>query len=182
MDYKDFTKRENAFEKFVDYRKRVLASVDKGKFEEVFTDLCTKAMSGNCVAQDCVAYFFNKGIPDFLYPNYDYYMAWQILAGANGNEFALEKLKFFLDVALNDIIYDDELLTIAMLNKNITKENAIKVISNLICEGIVDELNIDPKNLINISNKSIPYSPEINRKYVMAMENCLESVADFLGS
>ncbi|MBP3619628.1 MAG: hypothetical protein J6J24_03095 [Clostridia bacterium] len=182
MEYIDFTKRDKAFNKFVEYRKKIIASADKGNFDEVFADIYAKAMSGNCVAQDCVAYFFNKGVPDFLYPNYDYYMCWQILAGANGNEFALEKLQFFLEVGLNSIIYDEEVLTTAMIRKNITKENALKVISNLICEGIVDELNIDPKQLIDIPNKAMPYSPEKNRKFILAMENCLERVAEYLVS
>ena len=96
MDYKDFTSRKNAYETFVKIRRAVLESTSKGTFGDVFSDLYSDAMAGDCVAQDVVAYFFNKGIPDFLPVNYDLYMTWEILAGANGNEFALEKLEFFL--------------------------------------------------------------------------------------
>lgn len=107
-------------------------------------------------------------------------MSWQILAGANGNEFALEKMEFFLNEALESIIEDEEVLTEAMLRKNITKNNALMVISNLICEGIVDELHLDPKDLISLPNKKVVYTPQVNRKYLSAMENCLESVVEFL--
>lgn len=182
MDYKDFTKRQVAFDKFVGYRRAVIDSAEKGEFVETFTELCTRALEGDCVAQDCVAYFFNKGYPGELAPNYSYYMSWQILAGANGNEFALEKLQFFLDIALNTIIYDEEILKTAIINRNVTKENAIPVISNLICEGIVDELQLNPKNLIDISSKPSTYSPEKQRVFVKAMEDCLPEVVGFLMS
>ena len=182
MDYKDFTKRDIAFAKFVKYRREVLDSIDKGNFDDAFTDLCTKAMTGNAVAQDCVAYFFNVGVPELLHPNYDYYMSWELLAGANGNEFALEKLQFFLNLALDEIIDDEEVLTQAMIRKNITKENAIMMISNVLCEGVVDELQLDPKNLINIENKTVAYSPQLARKFSNALEECFENVVSFLVS
>jgi len=182
LDYKDFTKRQDAFDMFVKARREVLDSVDRGHFGEVFTELCTKALEGDCVAQDCVAYFFNKGVPNYLVPNFEYYMSWQILAGANGNEFALEKLEFFLNVALEAIIEEDDILLVAMRRKNVTKDNAIMVISNLLCEGIVDELKLDAKNLITLEKKPSYYSPEKNRVFVSALENCLTNVIDFLMS
>ncbi len=182
MDYKDFTKRDVAFAKFVKYRREVLDGVDNGKFVELFTELCTKAMSGDCVAQDCVAYFFNMGVPDFLYPNYDYYMSWEILAGANGNEFALEKLQFFLNLALDAIIDNEELLMQAMLRKNITKENAVMMISNALCEGVVDELGLDAPALVDISRTAIPYSPQRGRKFTNALQACFERVVEYLAS
>lgn len=182
MDYKDFTKRNKAFEGFVKMRKEILDSANNDTFGEVFTEACTKAFSGDCIAQDCVAYFFNKGVPDFLVPNYEFYMSWQILAGANGNEFALEKMEFFLQSALNKIVYDTNLLQIAMRRKNITKDNALMVISNLICEGVVDELRIDPKDLIQITNNPSPYTAEKNRVFINAIEKCLPRVVDYLVS
>ena len=182
MDYKDFTNRKLAFDGFVAYRREIYDSVEKGKFYESFTELCTKALSGDCIAQDCVAYFFHKGVPDFLVPNFDFYMSWQILAGANGNAFALEKMEFFLNNAVNRIIYNDQLMQIAFKRKNLNKENALMVISNLVCEGIVDELEINPKDLIRIGDKASLYTPEKNRKYLNAIERCLPVVEAFLAS
>ena len=80
MDYKDFTKRDVAYNTFVEYRKLVLESHDKGRFIDAFIELCTRALSGDCVAQDCVAYFFKNGVENYLFENYEYYMSWQILA------------------------------------------------------------------------------------------------------
>ncbi len=182
MDYSEFTSRKDAFDGFVKYRREVLDNESKGNFVDAFTELCTKALSGDCVAQDCVAYFFNRGVPNYLSPNYDYYMSWQILAGANGNEFALEKLEFFLNPALNEIIDDDELLATALKHGNISRDNALMVISNLLCEGIVDQLGISAKGLINFKNKTAEYSPRLNRVYVNALNDCLNDVVAYLRS
>lgn len=180
MDYKFFTDRQKAFDGFVKYRRTIYDSVEKDEFFDDFTELCEKALSGDCVAQDCAAYFFKKGIPGFLMPNFELYMSWQILAGANGNEFAIEKMEFFLQPALNAIIYEEKILQEAFRKRNITKENALMVISNLICEGIADELKLDPKKLIHIKNTPSEYSPEKNRVFINAMETCLPRVVEYL--
>ena len=182
MDYRDFTARKVAFDGFVKLRRQVLESADRGNFGDVFAEVCANAMVGDCVAQDVVAYFFNKGVPNFLPENYDLYMSWQILAGANGNEFALEKLEFFLNSALERIVDDEQILTTAMHNRIFNKDNALLVISNLICEGIVDELNLDPKNYTKFENKSVPYSPRKNRVFLDAMERCVPNLVKFLMS
>lgn len=183
MDYKDFTPRAEAFNGFVKYRKQIMDAADRGEFDDVFFDVCAKAIDGDCIAQDCVAYFYNKGFDDFQ-PNFENYMCWEILAAANGNEFAIEKIQFFLDVALNTIIYDEEILKTAILHGNVTKENAIYVISNLICEGIVDQLGLDPgnKQLISMDKTPSEFTPAKNRIFVNAMEECLPDVVEYLMS
>ena len=182
MDYKDFTKRSVAFDGFVAYRKELLDAVQVGDFFDLFTELCSRALAGDCIAQDCAAYFFNKGVPNVLAVNYEYYMSWQILAGANGNEFALEKLEFFLNSALDEIIYSEDVLSTAMQKGNLTKQNALMVISNLLCEGIVDQLKLNPKNLITINKTPSLYSPQKVRVFSDALDKCLLDVAKFLVS
>ena len=91
-------------------------------------------------------------------------------------------MQFFLDVALNSIIYDDEILKTAIINGNVTKDNAIYVISNLICEGMVDELNLNTKEMIGMSKVPSEYTPAKNRHFVLAMDNCLPAVVEFLMS
>lgn len=181
MDYKDFTLKDQAYSKFLQYRKQIIDNADNGEFNDAFLEVAARAIDGDCVAQDCIAYFFKRGFDDFK-PNYEYYMSWEVLAAANGNEFAIEKLQFFLDVAVSSIIYEKEIIKTAMLRKNLNKDNAISVISNLICEGIVDELKLDPKNLTDVTKQGEAYSAAVNRKFVVAMENCLPKVVDFLMS
>ena len=150
MDAKDFIKRQTAFDGFVKCRKEILSQTDRGNFVEAFTELCTKALEGDCIAQDCVAYFFHKGVPDELSPYYELYMSWQILAGANGNEFDIK--------------------------------NGFMSLSNLLCEALVDELQIDAKELINRPNSTSLYSPEKLRVFSVALENSLPRVVDYMQS
>lgn len=180
MDYRDFTKRKTAYDGFVKMRKEILDNIDNPDFNDLFTELCTKALAGDCIAQDVVAYFFNKGIPDRIHPNYDFYMRWQFLAGANGNEFALEKMEFFLNSALEELTDEEEILRRALLRGNITKDNALMVMSNLLCEGVVDQLKINPKDLITFGKKAELYSPQKNRPYIDAINNSIVPVAQYL--
>ena len=180
MDYKKFIDKETAREKFIKYRKSILDASEKGKFDDVFSDICTKALEGDAVAQDCVAYFYNKGMPGFLKVNYDLYMSWEVLACANGNCFAIEKLEFFLKYALDVIFSVDAVLRDALRKGNITKDNGIYVISNLLCESIVDILKINPKELILKDNTYLPFSTEVNRKYVDALETSMPIVVRYI--
>lgn len=181
MDYRDFTPRQEAFDGFVKLRRQVYESVNRGD-DEALAELYANAVAGDCVAQDVVAYFFSKGLTGVLPENYVLYMSWQILAGANGNEFALEKLEFALNPALAPIVNEEEVLTTAMRNRLIDKNNALMVISNLICEAVVDDLKIDPKNMISFENKNRPYTPRDNRMFMDAIENSIAKVVQFLMS
>ena len=180
MDYKKFIDRKTAYDGFVKYRKKLFDAEETGQFDEVFADICTQAMMGDAIAEDCVAYFYSKGIPDFLNQNYELYMSWQVLAAANGNCFSIEKLEFFLKFALDLIFAKDDILKFALMRGNINKDNALYVISNLLCEGIVDNLKINPKELIQQDNIEQPYSLEVNRKFVKALEDSVIAVAKYL--
>lgn len=182
MDSNLFTDKKTAYDGFVKYRKSIMDAAERGKFDDVFADICTKAYYGDVIAQDVVAYFYSKGLPGDLKLNFDLYMSWEIFSAANGNMFAVEKLEFFLKFGLDAIFEEDDILRQAMRNGNITKDNAIEVISNLLCESIVDLLKIDPKELIKADNTGVPYSNEVNRKYVKALEDSLVPVAEFLMS
>ena len=180
MEYSQFIDASKAKSQFIKYRKSILDSVEKGTFDDVFSDICVKALEGDPVAQDCVAYFYNKGVPGHLKVNYDLYMSWEILACANGNSFAIDKLEFFLKYALDIIFSVDAVLHDALMNGNITKENGIYVIPNLLCECMVDILKIDPKELVKRDNTEEPFTNELNRKYVDALEDAMPVVVRFI--
>ena len=180
VDYKKFIDKDTAREKFIKFRKIIMDASEKGNFDETFSDICTKALEGDAVAQDCVAYFYNKGLLGNLKANYDLYMSWEILACANGNCFAIDKLEFFLKYALDVIFSVDRVLYDAIRKGNITKDNGLYVISNLLCESIVDILKIDPKELIQRDNTSQPFSNDVNRKYVDALETSMPIVVQYI--
>lgn len=180
VDYKKFIDKDIAREKFIKYRKSILDSAERENFDETFADIGTKALEGDAVAQDCIAYFYSKGLPGHLKANYDLYMSWEVLACANGNCFAIEKLEFFLKYALDIIFSVDKVLYDALRKGNITKENGLYVISNLLCESIVDILKINPKELISRDNTSQPFSNDVNRKFVDALEISMPIVVQYI--
>lgn len=179
MDYKKFIEKDKAYDGFVKYRNKIISASERGNFEDAFTDIGTKALEGNAIAQDVMAYFYNKGLPGFLKPNYELYLSWQILASANGNCFAIEKTEFLIKFALDTIFDSDAVLKKAILRENIDKHNALYVISNLICESMVDTLKIDAKDLINVQGE-MKYSTAVNRRFTIAMEIAVPVVVKYL--
>lgn len=181
MDYKKFINKDKGYDGFIKYRRMVIDASEKGKFDEVFTDIGTKALEGDAIAQDVMAYFYNKGLPGFLKPNYELYLSWQILSSANGNCFAMEKTEFIIKFALDSIFDSDAVLKQAILRGNINKDNAIYVITNLICESMVDILKINAKALV-LQQGEMKFSQEVNRRFVLAMERSVPVVVNFLVS
>lgn len=181
MDYKKFINKDKGYDGFIKYRRMVIDASERGKFDEVFTDIGTKALEGDAIAQDVMAYFYNKGLPGFLKPNYELYLSWQILSSANGNCFAMEKTEFIIKFALDSIFDSDAVLKQAILRGNIDKDNALYVVTNLICESMVDILKINAKDLV-LQQGEMKFSQEVNRRFVLAMERSVPVVVNFLVS
>ena len=182
MEWSRFIDKDKAYSGFVKYRKKVIDASETGKFDEAFIDLGTKALEGDAVAQDCLAYFYNRGLPGFLKQNYDIYISWEILACANGNCFALDKFEFFLQFGMDYIFEKELILKQALRRGNITQKNALYMIANLFCESMADILKLDANKLIKVKNEEVKFSQEVNRKFVMAMESSIPVVAEYLVS
>ena len=69
MDYRDFTPKKVAYEGFLKYRKQIIDSADNGEFNDAFLDVAARAIDGDCIAQDCLAYFFFFFFDEYK-PNY----------------------------------------------------------------------------------------------------------------
>lgn len=184
MQYTDFVRRKDAFNSFKELRKILNGSIAnpedwKKSFADMFAEVGGLAMENNCIAQDVMSYYYKDGVEGVLAENYDQYMQWEILAGANGNEFAIEKLQFFLNYAMQEIVDNDKLPRILALN-GIDENNYIYILGNLLCEGIVDELNISPKKLVGAPSVKQEYSLERMRKYRTALDKALPKVLEYL--
>lgn len=184
MEQQYFIKKNDAYDGFINLRSILNDELkNPGKhltsFADMFVEVGALAMDGNCIAQDLMAYYYKDGAIDVVPENYDLYMSWEILAGANGNEFAIEKLQFFLNHAIEEIADDPRLPEILEQN-DIDETNYVFVLGNLLCEGIVDELKITTKKLIDDQNKESKYSPEKQRVFSKALDSALPKVLDFL--
>lgn len=183
MEYKDFVYKVDAYNGFVELRRTLNEllekSEDRSKFEDAWTEVGALAMSGNPIAQDIVAYYYKDGINGFLPENYDLFMKWSILAAANGNEFAIEKLQFFLNYAFQELITEENLQKILSRNE-IDENNYFYVIGNLLCEGLVDEMHINAKDLVEEKSGIVKYTPERLRVYKRELEKALPRILDYL--
>ena len=133
----------------------------------------TLAMDGNAIAQDVMSYYYKDGVKKYIPENYDLYMQWAILAAANGNEFTIEKLQFFLNYAFDEIVNSAKLPQILAKN-GIDETNYIYVLGNLLCEGIVDEMQITAKKLVEMQGQTSKYSPEKLREYKRALDKAFQ--------
>lgn len=179
-----FVKKKDAYDGFTKLRSVLndcLENPEKYKksFIDMFTEVGSLAMEGNCIAQDVMSYYYKNGVPGAVPENYDLYMQWAILAAANGNEFAIEKLQFFLNYAF-DSIADNPNLPDILARNNIDEENYVFVLGNLLCEGLVDDLQITTKKLVDAQNKESKYAPDKLRDYRRALDRALPKVLNFL--
>ena len=183
MEYKDFVYKADAYNGFVELRKAINSLLEnkesRNRFDDAWAEVGALAMEGNPIAQDIMSYYYKNGIEGHLPENYDLYMKWAILAGANGNEFAIEKLQFFLNYAFQELITEENLQKILSRNK-INESNYLYVIGNLLCEGLVDQMNITAKGLVEEKNAIVKYTPERLRVYKRELEKSLPRILEYL--
>lgn len=184
MDYKDFVTKKDGYTGFVQIRNTMNDMLENPEkynksFDDLFTEVGALAMDNNSIAQDIMSYYYKEGVPGHVAKNYDLYMKWGILSAANGNEFAIEKLQFFLNYAFSQIIFNEKLPEIIEKN-DITEKNYLYIIGNLLCEGLVDELKITAKGLVESPQLEVSYTPERLRIYKRELEKALPKVLDYL--
>ena len=184
MEKEDFITKKDAFEGFTRLRRVLNDCLENPRqyaksFMDMITDVGTLAMDGNAIAQDVMSYYYKDGVKKYIPENYDLYMQWAILAAANGYEFTIEKLQFFLNYAFDEIVNSAKLPQILAKN-GIDETNYIYVLGNLLCEGIVDEMQITAKKLVEMQGQTSKYSPEKLREYKRALDKALPKVLDFL--
>lgn len=184
VEQKYFIKKNDAYKGFTELRSVLNDCFNNPEkysrsFMDMFVEVGMLAMEGNCIAQDLMAYYYKNGVKGIIPENFDLYMRWEILAGANGNEFAIEKLQYFLNYTF-DTITDSENLPEILAQNDIDENNYLFVLGNLLCEGIVDDLQITTKKLIDDQNKESKYSPEKLREYNRSLDRALPKVMEFL--
>jgi len=185
MDYNKFVYKNDAFYGFTELRKVLNEILEKPtknskSFDDAMDDVGTLAMEGNPIAQDVMSYYYKVGVKGHIPANYDLYMKWSILAGANGNEFAIEKLQFFLNYAFTELTSTDDLVKIIEQN-NLDEKNYVYILGNLICEGLVDELDISAQKLVEEDKgQDVVYAPEKLRVYKKAIDKILPRIKEYL--
>ena len=176
---KKLLKRDEAFKGFIDARSKVNTSLDyfKGEksFPVLFSKFKTSASDGDAIAQDVLAYYYKNGVEYFLNEDFSKYLKWEILAGANGNSFAIEKLQFLFGYAY-DVIVDHESFPQIKYYNDIDEFNYIYIIGQVICQKLVKFMSLDEKSLALEKDEGDEYRPEVFRDFRKAIDACLDDV------
>lgn len=169
-------KRAEAFSKFIEWRKKInAASENRSEFDSLFGEAVKKAGKGDAVMQDVVAYYYKSGVDRMLNENYKKYLDFEILSGAQGNEFAIEKLQFFLGYAYDQIVAHEDFPKIKYFN-GIDEYNYISIIGQRICAALVEKLGLNSETLAKTTDDYDPYAPEYFRDYRKAVDEVIPQV------
>lgn len=159
---KPFTSYNEAFEGFTKLRKELnnLIEDDPRGFKEKIEELKDKALHGDVIAMDVLAYYYKSGVGRMLPENYMRYIKWEFLAAARGNELAIEKLQFLIGYACEEIMNCDDYETIEYKN-DIDEYNVLYVLGKNLCKIMVkDFLEAFPVDLVQLDDLHEPYTQE----------------------
>ena len=184
MDYEKITSQQ--FKDLIaDRRERIYAKTyKKGSIEaerillNEYENLCADAAGGDAIAEDILAEWFRNG-NNIVPENIEMSMKWLILAGANGNKYSLDRLKLHFGFAFDKIIDLDDFGELSY-KFDIREYNYQYVLGKLICDGVVDELKIDPLELAKQKPVYIPFSGIIMRRFDRAINSAVDKVIEYL--
>lgn len=177
---------KEANEEFLKLRNRIDKLIEQtppDQLDEVFAEefgkIYTDAVLGDLVAQDYLGYIFKRGKDNLVPENIEISMKWQILAAANGNNLSIDRLQIFLNFAYDEIVYQDDFAMIKYKN-DLDENNYTYIIGRLICEAIVDDLQIKPLEIIKDVPDVLPFNSASMRVFDMARNRAIKIVLRYL--
>lgn len=176
-----FLARDEASKRFREWRKKVNDSQEvstrTGNFHAVFDKVKRGAEDGDVVLQDILSYYYKSGVERYLNEDYKKYIEWAFISGANGNEFAIDKLQFFMSYAYDEIVENEEFGKIKYYN-GIDEYNYIYIIGQRLCEELVAKLNLSAEELARKPDIYQPYRPEYYRDYRIVLNEVIPIVIE----
>lgn len=124
------------------YKKSVIKKIEQ---------ICAFACSGHVPSQDYMGYIYKRGFDDFFPVNYKRSLEWNIIAAKNGSKLAPQKMKAFMNPAIDMILISDRWGQIIKYN-DLNLQNYFWFLSQYVCDILYDELSLDP---IEMSKKEL---------------------------
>lgn len=177
----EFIYYEDALEGFTSARKKLneLIENNPAKFKAAFLEYKKAAGSGDPIAMDIIAYYYKSGVQGLLGENYQKYLSWEILAGARGNELAIEKLQFLFTYAYEQILDSDKYEDIEYKN-DIDEYNVIYVIGKAICKILVRQMEIFPTDMAKEEDEEAPFNQDIFNRFRRTVDQSIPKIIDFM--
>lgn len=123
---------------------------NKNKYKEEIINrieqVCAYACSGHIPSQDFMGYIYKRGFADFFPINYKRAIEWNIIASAMGSKLAPQKMRAFLNPAIDAIMFSRKFNQIRIYN-NLTYENYYYFLGGYVCDVLFHDLKLDPKDM-----------------------------------
>lgn len=148
-------------------------------FYDVYKAINDRAVEGNLAAQDYLGYLYKTGLGDLVPANYCLSMDWMFMAGSNGNEYTLSRLKIFFTRSMGEIFDMDNYREVLNAN-DIYDENYEFELGKLLCDAMVDTLGIKMEELAARKPVFQPSTIALAQKYEQARIVATKSVIEYL--
>ena len=149
------------------------------EYLDAFNEIREYARIGSIFAQDYLGYAFKKGTTNLVPENYELSMKWFFLAGSNGNEQSILRLKLFFARSYDDIFAMDNVAEV-LAKKDIYQENFEVELGKLFCDAMVDALGLTAEGLFNEKISFLPSNLELANKYEKIRSSCIDRVKEYL--
>jgi len=105
--------------------------------------ICAYACSGHIPSQDYMGYIYKRGFGEFFPVNYQRSLEWNIIAAANGSKIAPQKMKAFMNPAVDMIMLSERWGQIIKYN-DLNLSNYFWFLSQYVCEVLYKDLDLNP--------------------------------------
>ena len=176
-----FLDYQEALDKFTALRAQLNKYIEEQpqKFLASFQEVKEQASKDDTVAMDILAYYYKSGVPGLLPENYEYYLQWEIVSAAKGNELAIEKLQFLLGFAISSITQSEQYQTIVYKNE-IADYDTIYVLGKAICKMLAKEHSYFPIDMAKRPDVEKKFTQEAFIIFRKQVDEILPKTIDFL--
>lgn len=108
--------------------------------------VCAYACSGHIPSQDYMGYIYKRGFGDIFPINYKRSIEWNIIAARNGSKLAPQRMKAFMNPAIDSIMLSPRWPQIIQFN-DLNLENYFWFLSQYVCDFLYADLKLDPTEM-----------------------------------
>jgi len=142
-DQKELFLRIRSWVATVDNETRYIRDKYKKTIIKRIEQICAYACSGHIPSQDYMGYIYKRGFGEFFPINYKRALEWNIIAARNGSKLAPQKMKTFMNPAIDMILVSERWGQIIKYN-DLNLSNYFWFLSQYVCEILYTELNLNP--------------------------------------
>ncbi len=113
--------------------------------------ICAYACSGHIPSQDYMGYIYKRGYGDIFPINYKRSIEWSIIAARNGSKLAPQRMRAFMNPAVDMIMSSPRAGQIVKYNE-LNLSNYFWFLSQYVCELLYVDLQLDP---VEMSKKEL---------------------------